>query len=125
MSKDISLAQRKMNIMLMRGMVQEEHLSHDLFEDSILSDFPSTTTKIKKSLIVVEIEKYLLSTTALSEFKKYSTLSTLKKVDFMSHVRQRSEFSSSKTFTAGKPTVYWNQYRALLDSLYIYSLTAT
>ena len=45
MSKDISLAQRKMNIMLMRGMVKEEHLSHDLFEDSILSDFPSTTTK--------------------------------------------------------------------------------
>ena len=88
-SKDISLAQRKIDIVSMQCMVKEEILSHDLFDDSILSDFSSTTTKVNKSLIAAEIKKDLLLTTALTKFKKDLTSSTLKIVDFMFHVRQR------------------------------------
>ena len=58
-SKDIALPQK---IVLMQGIIMEE-VSHDLF------DF-STTTKTNKSLIVAEIEKGLLSTSAVTELKK-------------------------------------------------------
>ena len=58
-SKDISLP---INIVLMQGITMEE-VSHDLFDFSI-------TTKTNKSLIVAEIEKALLLTTAVTELKK-------------------------------------------------------
>ena len=73
----------------MQCMVKEGILSYDLFDESIFSDFSSTTTKVNKSLIAAEIKKDLLLTTALTEFKKDLTLSTFKIVDFMFHARQR------------------------------------
>ena len=50
----------------MRVMDTEKHLFHDLFNNSILIDFSSTTTKTNKSLIVTEIEIGLLLATAVS-----------------------------------------------------------
>lgn len=47
-SKEIALAQRKMNIALVQGMNKEEIMSHNLFDDSFLSDFLSTATKTNK-----------------------------------------------------------------------------
>lgn len=61
----MALAQRKMDIALVRGMNKEEIMSHDLFDDSILSNFSWTTTKINKSVTVAETERCLLSTTAV------------------------------------------------------------
>ena len=67
-SKDISLP---INIVLMQGITMEE-VSHDLFDFSI-------TTKTNKSLIVAEIEKALLLTTAVTELKKKVQLYLLTK----------------------------------------------
>ena len=49
-----------------------EEVSHDLFDFSI-------TTKTNKSLIVAEIEKALLLTTAVTELKKKVQLYSLTK----------------------------------------------
>ena len=102
----MELAQRKMGIALTRSMNKEEILSHDLFGNRILFDFASTTTKTNKSLIVVEIEKDLFSTTTtVTEFKKESTLFTHKIIEFMSHMRQRGGLSTSKTFNTANNSV--------------------
>ena len=93
-SKDIAVAQRKMDIALIRGMSKEDVLSHDLLEDSIL--FDSSTAKTNKSTIVPEIEG-LLGPIEKDLFKKESKLVTHEIVDFMSHVRQQ-KFVSGKTF---------------------------
>ena len=97
-SKEIALAQRQMDIALIRGLSQEDILSHDLLEDSILFD-ASTTTKTNKSMIVTEIEKVLLSEAKEKQnFTKESKLVTHEIVDFMSYVRQQ-KFISGKTFS--------------------------
>ena len=102
--KSIALAQRKIDIALMRCMDKEGILSHDLFDDSNLFDL-LTTSKIDKLLILADIKKGLLSTKAETEFKKDPILSTLKKDDFMSYVRQHGGFFTSKTFSAAIKSV--------------------
>ena len=54
-SKEIAVAQWKMDIALIRGMSREDILSHDLLDDAILYVDSSTTTKASKALLVSEI----------------------------------------------------------------------
>lgn len=51
-----------------------------------------------------EIEKCLFSTSAVAEFKNKATLSTHKIVELVPYMRQRGEFSTSKTFNAPNNT---------------------
>ena len=49
-SKEIAVAQRKMEIALIRGMSRENILSHDLLDDTIPFVESSTTTKASSDL---------------------------------------------------------------------------
>lgn len=124
-SKVIALAQIKMDIELLWGMDKDEILSHDLFDDSTLSCFYSTKTKTNKSLTVGEIEKGLLSTTAVTELKKESILSFLEIFDFMSYVRQHDRFFTCKTFSAIINSVLDSiQHVTEHETIYVYFMIA-
>ena len=92
-SKEIAIAQRKMDIALIRGMTKEDVLSHDLLDDTILFVDSSTSTKASKGLLVTEIEKMIDEN---HKFEKHSNLATHEIVDFMSCARQQ-KFISGET----------------------------
>ena len=89
----------------MQGMEKEKFFSQDLFGNSILFDFSSTTVE-KKSLIFAENKNGLLFTKTVTKFKEDSTLSTHKIVDLISYVRQHIGFSTSETFSTAINSVF-------------------
>ena len=101
----------------MGGIGKDEILFHDLFHNCILFDFSSTV-----SLIVAEIQKGLLSKTAVTELKQDSTLSTPEIIYFMYYVRQCKGFCTNKTFSCAINGVFDLIQRVTNMRLYIYSL---
>lgn len=106
-------------------MDKDEILSHDLFDDSTLSCFYSIKTKTNKSLTVGEIEKGLLSTTAVTELKKESILFFLEIFDFISYMRQHDGFLTCKTFSAIINSVLdLTQHVTEHETIYVYFMIA-
>ncbi len=104
-SKDIAMAERDIEVAVMRGMSQDEIYSHDLLNASSLFT-GDITTKPDKSQLVAEVEQNLDKDDY--NFNKESPLVTHVLVDFMSKIRQFTNLQLFQNFGDAINCVLWS-----------------